>query len=803
MKRMLALIVAIALLWGGVALSEAVAPSVEQPDGLESMSGAMPTIVAQAGGKLYYTVPSGDSEDAQSAPSALWESENGSAVKRAELYSNAIYIEKDDAIYYLEAEKSSLLMILDLRTGETSKVGSLGFESARLTATLRGLVVSGLIEVGVYASRLYDRQAGVLRPADFDPTEEYRSFGLFETDQSAAGGLKLRTVDEKTWKNVYAGLAGGQAALDGALYYLVPQAYMESSYVEIYLYDPAQGLSRYVTQADGQFDQMLAGDGLLALAGPSGVLTVDPLSGASEPLFQPQSPLIDPKLLQLGDALYLYARPGEEAPRQYVATLSLSGEAPLPTAGPTPGPTLLPTTGPTPEPTPVPGRDLSKGSRGGDVLKLQMRLNDLGYAAGKEDSIFGVSTYGAVRYFQDALGVTQTGKATVALQHKLYADGAPEFVKYTALSNGDSGIRVEALQARLRALNYTAAKVDGAYGGRTAEAVKLFQKEVGLRQTGEASVAVLQKLMANGASACSGYITLKKGDSGEAVEMLQGRLKVLGYYAGSASGSFDERTRVAVRLAQETIGLSADGVASERLQKRLFASGAPQCDQFIELRYGDSGTRVKELQSQLKKTGYFSGSLGGNFGAQTQNAVKAFQRDLGIQQTGVATVSLQEALFDLGSVTPKPRPTPRPTREPTPWPRPTVKPTPRPTPRPTAKPKPTPKPTPTASGQVITNAAIDELVALLNGQKPAPKIKYTRRTAVTWLQKKLTQMEYFDSGKNSGVYDRPTFDGVKKFQKDMGITLSSQNYGYVRQKTFDAIVEYSGTWINPGDPIDR
>jgi hypothetical protein len=106
---------------------------------------------------------------------------------------------------------------------------------------------------------------------------------------------------------------------------------------------------------------------------------------------------------------------------------------------------------------------------------------------------------------------------------------------------------------------------------------------------------------------------------------------------------------------------------------------------------------------------------------------------------------------------------------------------------------------------VISNAAVDDLVDLLNARSNAPKTKYNRRTAVKWLQDKLLQMQYFDTwgGDLSEIYDQPTFDAVKKFQKDIGISLSSQNYGYVRQKTLDAILENASTWTNPGDPIER
>jgi len=43
------------------------------------------------------------------------------------------------------------------------------------------------------------------------------------------------------------------------------------------------------------------------------------------------------------------------------------------------------------------------------------------------------------------------------------------------------------------------------------------------------------------------------------------------------------------------------------------------------LKYGDSGNDVKSLQTVLQKEGVYSGKIGGNFGALTQNAVTKFQ----------------------------------------------------------------------------------------------------------------------------------------------------------------------------------
>lgn len=296
-------------------------------------------------------------------------------------------------------------------------------------------------------------------------------------------------------------------------------------------------------------------------------------------------------------------------------------------------------------PTAEPSQTLSKGSKGEDVLSLQKRLVELGYPAGASDGVFGYNSYQAVRYFQDALGVDQTGVVTPELKAQIFAEGAPEYQQYVALDRGSRGVRVEALQNRLRALYYTTDSVDGNYGSRTAEAVRLFQRKAGLSQTGSASVETLKILMAKNAPAYSGYVPLAKGDSGSRVKKLQERLYKLGYYAGARGGTYDDRTVGAVKLFQKRIGVKETGAANAKLQERLFSSKAPKCKEYIELKYGDTGTRVKELQTRLKDLGYYDGKIGGHFRSKTRSGVKAFQKAIGVKQSGVASVSLQKKLF--------------------------------------------------------------------------------------------------------------------------------------------------------------
>lgn len=62
------------------------------------------------------------------------------------------------------------------------------------------------------------------------------------------------------------------------------------------------------------------------------------------------------------------------------------------------------------------------------------------------------------------------------------------------------------------------------------------------------------------------------------------------------------------------------------------------------LKYGSSGTLVKTLQTKLKNWGYYSGTVDGIFGSQTQSAVKYFQRVNGLYVDGVVGAKTAAAL---------------------------------------------------------------------------------------------------------------------------------------------------------------
>ena len=210
----------------------------------------------------------------------------------------------------------------------------------------------------------------------------------------------------------------------------------------------------------------------------------------------------------------------------------------------------------------------------------------------------------------------------------------------TRLEKGSTGSDVKDLQTKLKKLGYYDAYVDGDYGDTTVAAVKAFQKKYNLTADGIAGKETLKKLDSayKNADSDKDDDSLRKGATGSAVKDLQTKLKKLGFYNAYVDGSYGDTTVAAVKAFQKKYNLTADGVAGSETLKKLDSAykNADSDKDDDSLRMGDSGSAVKNLQTKLKKLGYYDGTVDSTFGSGTYAAVKAFQKKYNLTADGVA-----------------------------------------------------------------------------------------------------------------------------------------------------------------------
>lgn len=162
-------------------------------------------------------------------------------------------------------------------------------------------------------------------------------------------------------------------------------------------------------------------------------------------------------------------------------------------------------------------------------------------------------------------------------------------------------------------------------------------------------------------------MVLSAGSSGDAVSKLQTRLQALGFYSGALDGQYGQGTAAAVKLFQSQHGLTADGLAGTETLNALYSDAA---ETYIPtptpsptpsmLSKGDKGDAVRALQQRLKDLGYYSGNVDGDFGGGTQEAVRLFQSQNGLDVDGVSGGATLAAVFASDAPTVSVTPTPDP-----------------------------------------------------------------------------------------------------------------------------------------------
>ena len=235
---------------------------------------------------------------------------------------------------------------------------------------------------------------------------------------------------------------------------------------------------------------------------------------------------------------------------------------------------------------------LKTGSSGTDVTRLQTRLLNLGCSVSEPDGNYGSTTARAVRVFQYANGLSQTGVADEQTLALLFSADA-KAPAHAMLSLGSTGDEVTALQQRLLYLGFTTASADGSFGTATQTAVQRIQEYVRGIET----------------------LAVKAADPTIA-----------------ADADVSDRLTTVV-----------DGVADPILLDIFYSDKFPVVPG--ELGGGSSGDDVIRLQRRLSGLNFFYGTLDGSYGAVTKEAVLAFQKQHKLSQTGTADADTLRVLF--------------------------------------------------------------------------------------------------------------------------------------------------------------
>lgn len=322
----------------------------------------------------------------------------------------------------------------------------------------------------------------------------------------------------------------------------------------------------------------------------------------------------------------------------------------------------------------------------------------------------------------------------------------------TYIRENSSGATVSKVQTELKALGYYYGQITGNAGPKTVAAIKSFQGKNGLTADGIAGPQTIAKIDAayeakGGSSSGSGSSAsgLKLNSKGTDVRNLQQDLTTLGYYWAEITGNFGAKTETAVKRFQEENGLTADGVAGTKTLNAIAAAvarkgGTPASggNAGTTLKLNSQGTKVSQLQTDLKQLGYYYAEITGNFGEKTEAAVKAFQKAKGLTADGVAGTKTLDAIA----------------------------------------------------------AAVDKAGGSSSGSSSTNMKLGSTGTAVSALQQNLTTLGYY-YGDVTGHYGNLTQQAVKKFQKAKGLTQD----GVASTATLNAItsaLKNAGVDVGPG-----
>lgn len=228
---------------------------------------------------------------------------------------------------------------------------------------------------------------------------------------------------------------------------------------------------------------------------------------------------------------------------------------------------------------------------------------------------------------------------------------------------GDRSASVQFLQERLLALDYFDAKPNGSFGPATRAGLRKFYDDMAVRESDdfltERGASLIEAAYLRAGAHDPITATINEKSSAARIAEAQRALRFLGFYKGRTNGQYDRIFKHAVLAFQRGQGIVSSGDTpgagqigpktkdrmvrlwrrkhAERVAHRLLE--LRKIDKLIAKRgddlrrflgRGDSGPSVRALQKFLIGNGYLNDVATGKFGAKTELALIAYQRDAGI-----------------------------------------------------------------------------------------------------------------------------------------------------------------------------
>ena len=188
------------------------------------------------------------------------------------------------------------------------------------------------------------------------------------------------------------------------------------------------------------------------------------------------------------------------------------------------------------------------------------------------------------------------------------------------LKKGSEHQIVTGIQVKLMDLGFMEEdKATSYYGESTEDAIKKFERQLGLPEDGICSSLVYTKLMSKDAPTYE----VKRGYQGNDIKILQQQLYELSYllYEDDVNGFFGKKTETAVMEMQKSNGLTPTGSIDLNTLNFLYSENVKA----YTITNKSDPSIIKTYQLKLRDLGYYFGECNGFYGDDFRMAVRTYQ----------------------------------------------------------------------------------------------------------------------------------------------------------------------------------